>query len=159
MKEKPKQKKMTLKQRKFTKEYLKSGNGTQAAIKAGYSKKSAHDIASENLRKPEIKAAVASAAEKLGINPEYVLAGIKKIKEFNEVPEEFTVGQGENVRLKTAMRDANAALKANELLAKHLNLFTEKAEIDLKIEDVSESKSKLELAKQIALALKFPDEI
>jgi phage terminase small subunit len=57
-----KKKKLTLKQAKFTKEYLKSGNGTQAAIKAGYSKNSAHDIASENLRKPEIKEAVASAA-------------------------------------------------------------------------------------------------
>ena len=42
---------LTLKQLAFVKAYLANrGNGTQAAIEAGYSKKSAHAIASENLR-------------------------------------------------------------------------------------------------------------
>jgi phage terminase small subunit len=53
---------LTPKQRRFVDEYLASPNGTQAAIKAGYSAKTARAIASENLRKPEVKAAVERGA-------------------------------------------------------------------------------------------------
>lgn len=49
------EKKLTGKQELFCQEYIKDFNGTQAAIRAGYSDKSAHDIASENLRKPDIE--------------------------------------------------------------------------------------------------------
>ncbi len=70
---------MTPKQRKFCDEYIKTGNATQAAIKAGYSKKTAYKIGAENLRKPQIKKyidsklkdisnnAIATAEETLGI--------------------------------------------------------------------------------------------
>lgn len=47
--------KLTTKQRKFALEYVKSGNATEAAIKAGYSKKTARSVGSENLSKPDIK--------------------------------------------------------------------------------------------------------
>ena len=47
------------KQRRFVAEYLKDQNGTQSAIRAGYSKKTAYAIASENLKKPEIREALA----------------------------------------------------------------------------------------------------
>ncbi|MEI5991430.1 hypothetical protein A5881_002965 [Enterococcus termitis] len=48
--------KLTEKQRAFAEEYvLNFGNGTQAAIKAGYSKKTARVIAKENLTKPNIQ--------------------------------------------------------------------------------------------------------
>jgi phage terminase small subunit len=48
--------KLTYKQLAFCREYVKNGyNGTQAAIKAGYSEKCAEIIAFENLRKPNIK--------------------------------------------------------------------------------------------------------
>lgn len=46
---------MTPKEIKFCQEYLIDLNGTQAAIRAGYSKRSAKEIASENLTKPNIK--------------------------------------------------------------------------------------------------------
>lgn len=46
---------MTDKQRIFCLEYLTDLNGTRAAIKAGYSQNSAAEIASENLRKPQIR--------------------------------------------------------------------------------------------------------
>lgn len=46
---------LTLKQRKFIDEYLIDFNGTQAAIRAGYSKNTAREIASENLTKPNIR--------------------------------------------------------------------------------------------------------
>ena len=44
----------TLKQQKFADEFLISGNATNAAIKAGYSKKTAGSMGAENLKKPEI---------------------------------------------------------------------------------------------------------
>jgi phage terminase small subunit len=51
-------KKLTTKQQKFVDEYIVSGNATQAAIKAGYSKRTARKIGQENLTKPDIKAAL-----------------------------------------------------------------------------------------------------
>lgn len=50
---------LTAKQAQFVNEYLVNLNGTQAAIRAGYSKRTARAIASENLRKPEIAAEIA----------------------------------------------------------------------------------------------------
>lgn len=47
--------KLTEKQKRFADEYIQSGNATQSAIKAGYSKKTAAVIATENLIKPNIK--------------------------------------------------------------------------------------------------------
>lgn len=52
---KPKNTKLTVKQRKFVAEYIKCGIATEAAIKAGYSKKTARFVASENLTKPHIQ--------------------------------------------------------------------------------------------------------
>ena len=47
--------KMTAKQQRFCDEYLIDLNATQAAIRAGYSKKTARAIANENFTKPYIK--------------------------------------------------------------------------------------------------------
>lgn len=47
--------KMTAKQQRFCDEYLIDLNATQAAIRAGYSEKTAYSIGNENLKKPEIK--------------------------------------------------------------------------------------------------------
>lgn len=47
--------KLTAKQQRFCDEYLVDLNATQAAIRAGYSEKTAAVIANENLRKPYIK--------------------------------------------------------------------------------------------------------
>ena len=47
--------KLTEKQKRFADEYIQSGNATQAAIKAGYSKKTARTIAQQNLTKLDIK--------------------------------------------------------------------------------------------------------
>ena len=49
------EKKLTAKQQLFCDEYLIDLNATQAAIRAGYSKKTAYSIGQENLNKPEIK--------------------------------------------------------------------------------------------------------
>ena len=53
--------KLTSKQAVFAVEYLKDFNATQAAIRAGYSKKTASAIGAENLRKPHIRSAIKAA--------------------------------------------------------------------------------------------------
>lgn len=55
---------LTPKQQRFVAEYLVDLNATQAAIRAGYRAASAYSIGSENLRKPEVAAAVAAGNAK-----------------------------------------------------------------------------------------------
>jgi phage terminase small subunit len=47
--------KLTAKQLAFCQEYVVDKNATQAAIRAGYSENTAHDIGCENLKKPNLK--------------------------------------------------------------------------------------------------------
>lgn len=57
--------KLTEKQKRFVREYkINGGNGTQAAIKAGYSEKTARKIASENVTKPDIIEALENEEKK-----------------------------------------------------------------------------------------------
>ena len=111
--------KLTVKQALFVKHYLADLNATQAAIRAGYSKKTANVIGPENLAKPCIAEAVKKAmdkrAEKIGLSAETVLRDIKTIKEGCMLP-----GDAYN---------PNAALKACELEGKHLKMFTDKHEV------------------------------
>lgn len=69
--------KLTLKQELFVSEYLIDGNGARAARSAGYSEKTARQIATENLSKPYIQAAIAAkqqeTAVKLELRKEHVL--------------------------------------------------------------------------------------
>lgn len=55
----------TDKQRRFIDEYPVDFNATQTAIRAGYSKRTAYSIGQENLKKPEIAAAIAERIESL----------------------------------------------------------------------------------------------
>lgn len=50
--------KLTAKQSKFVAAYIKTGNATKAALEAGYSKRTARSVGSENLTKPDIKKAI-----------------------------------------------------------------------------------------------------
>ena len=61
------QPKLTVKQRRFVGAFLISGNATQAAIEAGYSKKTARSIGQENLTKPAIKAAIDAGQQRQAI--------------------------------------------------------------------------------------------
>ena len=54
---------LTEKQERFVAEYLVDLNATQAAIRAGYSEKTAEVIGYENLRKPQIAAAIDQAMQ------------------------------------------------------------------------------------------------
>lgn len=52
---------LTDKQRRFVDEYLVDLNATQAAIRAGYSEKTARQVGAENLSKPVVSAAITKA--------------------------------------------------------------------------------------------------
>lgn len=71
---------MTNKQEMFCREYLVDLNATQAAIRAGYSEKTAGVIGDENLKKPNIqnfiRAMMDKRAEKVELTAEYILDGI-----------------------------------------------------------------------------------
>ncbi len=74
---------LTPKQQKFVDEYLVDLNATQAAIRAGYSEKTARQMATENLSKPNIAKAIEerqkALQEKTGITQERVLAELKNL--------------------------------------------------------------------------------
>lgn len=57
--------KLSSKQKLFVDEYLACGNATKAAIKAGYSHKTAKSIGAENLTKPDIKSAIKAKMAKI----------------------------------------------------------------------------------------------
>ncbi len=69
--------KLTDKQAAFVREYLIDLNGTQAAIRAKYSKKTAKQAGTENLSKPYIQEAIkkkqAKRAKRLQVKADYVL--------------------------------------------------------------------------------------
>jgi phage terminase small subunit len=107
---------MTPKQQRFVEEYLIDLNATQAAIRAGYSAETARSIGSENLTKPDIQEAIATAmderSKRTEITQDYVLQGICRIVE------------------RTAQRQPSIALRGYELLGKHLKCWTDKLEIE-----------------------------
>lgn len=58
-------KELSVKEIKFCDLYLELGNATQAAIKAGYSERSARQTAADKLKKPKIKAYIAAKMKEL----------------------------------------------------------------------------------------------
>ena len=96
---------LSRKQQRFVEEYCVDFNATQAAIRAGYSPSTAYSIGSENLRKPEIKAALQAAQA----------AAITDIR----ITKDYLIGQANDIMLKAKANGAWSAAKgANELLAK-----------------------------------------
>ncbi|APB70963.1 cell division protein FtsK [Paenibacillus polymyxa] len=89
---------LTPKQRIFVMEYLRDFNATRAAVSAGYSKKTAHTIGWENLRKPEIKSAIQRYNEmmidEVGLNAQRVLMEYMKIA-FANITDYVEFGQKE----------------------------------------------------------------
>lgn len=60
--------KLTPKQQKFADEYIKTGNATQSAIEAGYSRRAAKEVGYENLTKPHIKDYIDERMEQIASN-------------------------------------------------------------------------------------------
>ncbi|WP_421526760.1 terminase small subunit [Pseudomonas brenneri] len=78
---------LTAKQQAFVLEYLVDLNASQAAIRAGYSKKTAGQIGDENLKKPQIAQAIREAKnsrnERVQINADYVLNRLVEIDQLD----------------------------------------------------------------------------
>ena len=125
---------MTPRQQKFCDEYLISGNGTDAAIKAGYSAKTAKQMASENLAKPDLKSYIeaqlaALHSEKIADATEVLeyLTSVMRGKHTEEVP--LLIGEGVQT-LTSKEVGAKERLKAAELIGKRFGLFTDRVGID-----------------------------
>jgi phage terminase small subunit len=123
-------KKLTPKQNRFVLQYIIDLNGTQAAIRAGYSEKTAEYQASRLLSKVKVQEAVQEALklreERTAITADYVLTGLKKVHE--RCAQEVPVLDREGNPTGEYRFDASGANKALELLGKHLKLFTDKIE-------------------------------
>lgn len=108
---------MTPKQAAFVQQYLVDRNATQAAIRAGYSAKTASAIGEENLRKPEIRAAIDSAmsdiAAELGITAKRVLQERSRLA-FFDVRKLFRV-DGSPISVNELDADTAAAIAGLEV--------------------------------------------
>lgn len=131
--------KMTLKQQRFCDEYLIDLNATQAAIRSGYSKKTANRIATENLSKPVIRefiaARMAEKEKELIADQDEVLKYLTKVlRGQSEAAEIVVEGVGEGcseARVMAKPPNEKERLKAAELLGKRYSLFTDKIESDV----------------------------
>ena len=108
------------KMERFCKEYLVDLNATQAAIRSGYSQKTANRIGPENLSKPVIRARLAflqrGTMKKLDVTPERIMAEVAKIA-FSNLGDFIKVqadGTG-YIDLKDVTPDMFAALEQYEI--------------------------------------------
>ncbi|WP_304179109.1 terminase small subunit [Leptotrichia trevisanii] len=130
--------KLTEKQKRFADYYIETGNITEAAVKAGYSKKTARVIGQENLLKPAIKGYI---DEKLETMQDERTASAKEVLEFltksmrGEIKEEVVVIEGTGdgtsearmIEKQIGLRDR---IKSAELLGKRYRLFTDRVEVN-----------------------------
>ena len=144
--------KLTAKQRLFADEYIKSGNATQSAIKAGYSPKTVRSIGQENLTKPDIKSYIDA---KMAEIESHKIADAKEVLQFytrvlrEEETEEVALPTGDDVvtvEKKPSFKDRLTA--ARELMKRYpLNDPVVKAQLDKIRADTRISEAKAELLK------------
>ena len=125
---------MTERQKRFCEEYLIDCNGTQAAIRAGYSEKTATKIAAENLTKPDIREYI---DEKLAEMSSQRTADAREVMEYltsvmrGEHTEQVLrlIGNGTQKidSMKVTEKDR---LKAAELIGKRYGLFKESVDVN-----------------------------
>ena len=118
---------MNAQQRKFCDEYLIDCNATQAAIRAGYSPKTAKSIGQENLTKPDLKAYI---DEQLEILHNERTADAQEVLEYltavmrGQHTEQTLQLIGEGVQTITDIDvSAKERLKAAELIGKRYGMF------------------------------------
>lgn len=129
--------KLTEKQKRFADYFIETGNGTEAAIKAGYSKKTARVIGQENLLKPAIKNYIDEKLEEMSSKR---IASANEVMELltsaarGELEEEVVVveGEGDGCSMARTIKKqigAKDRIKAAELLGKRYRLWTDKVEV------------------------------
>ena len=124
---------MTPKQQKFCDEYIKTGNATQSAINAGYSKKTAKQIGQQNLTKLDLKAYIDERLKQLED---------ERIADANEVMKFLTSVMRGEVTEPVAILDGDGKQKVVNLqpnvqtrksaavdIGKRYALFTDKTEV------------------------------
>ncbi len=130
---------LTPKQQRFVDEYIVDWNGTQAAIRAGYSKKTARSIAAENLTKPDVARAIQEALDQktaeCDVTVEYILEGLKEVNErcrqarpvmvFDPVLKKMVQAVDENGN-HIWQFDSMGANRALELLGKYKGMFVDR---------------------------------
>lgn len=129
---------LTAKQKRFCDEYLVDLNATQAAIRAGYSRKTAYSIGVENLKKPEIKKYIekrmAEKEKELIADQDEVLKYLTSVLRGESRSTEIVIeGIGDGMsEARTIKKEPSEKdkLKAAELLGKRYGLYTDKVDID-----------------------------
>ena len=126
---------MNTRQRKFCDEYLIDCNATQAAIRAGYSPKTAYSIGEENLKKPELKAYIDEQLERIHNEK---TADAQEVLEFltsvmrGEHTEQTLQLIGDGVQTITDIDvSAKERLKAAELIGKRYGMFKDGLNVDV----------------------------
>ena len=130
--------KLTPKQEKFCVEYLVDLNATQAAIRAGYSEKTAYSQGQRLLKDVEIENRIRELRDRYFTQ---TIASAAEVEAFlsasmrGEVEEEVVVveGSGEGyseARIVKKQVSARDRIKAAELMGKRHQLFTEKVKVD-----------------------------
>lgn len=125
---------MTSRQQKFCDEYIISGNATQAAIKAGYSEKTAKSIGQRLLTFVDLKAYIAEQLEQIHnektADAQEVLEYLTSVMR-GEHKEETLRMVGEGVQqIDEIDVSAKERLKAAELLGKRFGLFKDGLNVD-----------------------------
>lgn len=122
---------LTDKQAAFVREYLVDLNATQAAIRAGYSKKTARKIGSENLSKPDIATAIRKAlearSERTEVTQDWVISRLVENVERSMQADPVLDRKGNRTGEYTY--GGSVANRALELLGKHLGMFSENLNI------------------------------
>ena len=129
---------MTEKQKRFCDFYIETRNAKEAAIRAGYSEKTAKQIGQENLTKPDLRAYI---DERLAELKNERTADAQEVLEYltavmrGEYKEATLIGVGEGAQAVVDIDvGAKDRLKAAELLGKRHALFTDK--VDLQTGDI-----------------------
>ncbi len=130
--------KLNARQKAFCEYYVASGNATEAAIKAGYSERTAKSIGQRLLTFVDIKKYIDELMQKLEseriATAEEVLQNLTAMMR-GEIQEEVIVveGEGDGVSSARVMKkqvSAKERIKAAELLGKRHALFTDKTKIE-----------------------------
>lgn len=126
--------KLTDKQAAFVRQYLVDLNATQAAIRAGYSERTASRIGPQLLGKNCVREAIEKAqakrARRVEVTQDYVLSNLVEVVERTMQRAPVLDRKGEQVTDEEGRAvwtfDAKGANRALELLGKHLGIFTDK---------------------------------
>ena len=125
---------MNAKQKRFCDEYLACGNATQAAIRAGYSEKTAKQIGHQNLTKLDLQNYINAELEKLHnentANAQEVMEYLTSVMR-GEAKEEVLQNNGYGIQVVTKIQvSAKDRIKAAELIGKYYGMWNERVNMD-----------------------------